>query len=96
MENLDRALPVMLNGLLVVFVVMSLIALLTWGMGQIFIRLDAKDAERKKAGQANADEEKARKQAEKLRKKAEREKAKAEKTEADEADEAAPKGDETP
>lgn len=64
MENLDSALPIMLNGMLVVVLVMSFIAGLTWAMGRVFIHLDKKEKERKKA-------EKALKKAEKEKKKAE-------------------------
>ncbi len=85
MENLDAALPVMAHGVIVVFVVMTLIALLTWGMGQVFIRWDKKEAERKQAEQAEQEAEKERKKAEKARKKAEREEAAAARSAAAEA-----------
>ena len=85
MENLSLALPVVLNGLIVVFFVMSLIAGLTWGMGRIFIVLDARDQERQKAVQEKEEAERVLQQEEKARKKDAREGAKAALAQADDA-----------
>lgn len=78
MENLNEALMLMLRGIAVVFAVMTLIAGATWLAGKVFVSLDEKDKERKKAEEEKKKAEKERKKAERERKKAEREKKKAE------------------
>jgi len=49
MENMNEALEIMWRGLLVVFVVMTLFAGVTWLSGRVFISLDKKEKERVKA-----------------------------------------------
>ena len=73
-------------GLAVVFGVMGVIAAFTWASGRVFVVLEQREKERKKAEKEKKKAEKERKKAEKERKKAEREKKKAEEASQQEAD----------
>ena len=94
---MEEALFIMLKGLLVVFTVMGLIATATWAAGKLFIKLDERDAARKKAEEEKKKAEKERKKAEKAAKKKKKaeEKARKEKEAAEQAAKEATNGSES-